>query len=279
MNVKFPYYYFKNIIPEKVCNDIITAGMSKMAISKKDFGDNSIVAKTIDRKEKGGVKAGDIVAADKTKSELGDEKNYYIRDSKISWISENWLFNLLQKYVQEANYKAGWNYQFDFSEPVQFTVYEKNNFYGWHIDGSGDHFSIYKPMIENSNKSYTRYHYDTIKRQVALDKDGNKIIDNNNIELDKDGKPIGHFSVNPSMWGKVRKLSLTCNLTNPDNYEGGDLIFDLGPHAPKRFHKVEEIRERGSVIVFPSWLYHQVTPVTKGTRYSAVMWSLGYPFQ
>ena len=51
MNVKFPYYYFKNIIPEKICNDIIMTGMSKMAISKKDFGDNSIIAKTIDRKE------------------------------------------------------------------------------------------------------------------------------------------------------------------------------------------------------------------------------------
>ena len=34
-----------------------------------------------------------------------------------------------------------------------------------------------------------------------------------------------------------------------------------------------------SVIVFPSHVYHQVTPVTKGTRYSLVGWNLGYPFR
>ena len=41
----------------------------------------------------------------------------------------------------------------------------------------------------------------------------------------------------------------------------------------------EEIRPKGSIIVFPSFLYHQVTPITKGTRYSLVMWVLGRPWQ
>ena len=53
-----------------------------------------------------------------------------------------------------------------------------------------------------------------------------------------------------------------------------------GPHASgKRFHEVEEIRPQGSIIVFPSYVYHQVTPVTRGTRYSLVLWSLGQPFK
>ena len=78
--------------------------------------------------------------------------------------------------------------------------------------------------------------------------------------------------------GLMRKLSVTVNLTNPRNYKGGNLKFDMGPHHPKRYHTCTEIRPRGSVIVFPSHLYHQVTPVTEGTRYSLVMWNLGRPF-
>ena len=62
-------------------------------------------------------------------------------------------------------------------------------------------------------------------------------------------------------------------------FVGGNLKFDLGPHSKKRYHTCTEIRPRGSIIVFPSHLYHQVTPVTTGTRYSLVAWNLGKPFQ
>ena len=88
------------------------------------------------------------------------------------------------------------------------------------------------------------------------------------------------YTMNPDMVGKVRKLSVTINLNKPGEYEGGNLKFDFGPHAEtKRFHEVEEIRPQGSIIVFPSYVHHQVTPVTKGTRYSMVLWSLGQPFK
>ena len=60
----------------------------------------------------------------------------------------------------------------------------------------------------------------------------------------------------------------------------GNLKFDFGPHASgQRFHECVEIRPQGSIIVFPSYVYHQVTPVTSGTRYSLVLWSLGQPFK
>ena len=97
--------------------------------------------------------------------------------------------------------------------------------------------------------------------------------------LDKNGKiPMGYTN-NHNMIGKVRKLSMTINLNKPGEYDGGNLKFDFGPHAAgKRFHEVEEIRPQGSIIVFPSYTYHQVTPVTRGTRYSMVLWSLGQPF-
>jgi PKHD-type hydroxylase len=82
------------------------------------------------------------------------------------------------------------------------------------------------------------------------------------------------------MMGKIRKLSVTVSLSDPKNYKGGNLKFDFGPHsAGGRFHTCTEIRPRGSIIVFPSHVYHQVTPVTQGTRYSLVAWNLGYPFK
>jgi PKHD-type hydroxylase len=88
------------------------------------------------------------------------------------------------------------------------------------------------------------------------------------------------YTDNPNMVNKVRKISMTINLNAPGEYDGGNLKFDFGPHASgKRFHECEEIRPQGSIILFPSFVYHQVTPVTRGTRYSLVLWSLGWPFQ
>ena len=43
--------------------------------------------------------------------------------------------------------------------------------------------------------------------------------------------------------------------------------------------EVEEILPRGSIIVFPSFLYHRVKPVKQGTRYSLVAWSNGFPYK
>src|SRR5210317_2183583 len=82
-------------------------------------------------------------------------------------------------------------------------------------------------------------------------------------------------------YGKVRKLSMTVNLNNSDEYEGGDFKFNLGlsTKGKDRIIECEEIKPKGSVIVFPSFIHHTVTPVTKGERYSLVMWTLGKPFK
>ena len=101
------------------------------------------------------------------------------------------------------------------------------------------------------------------------------------IPLKRDKKSLAPgFTDNIYMWDKVRKISMTVNLTDPKNYAGGNLKFDLGAHAgKKRFKVCEEIRPTGSIIIFPSFTYHCVTPVTRGTRYSLVLWSLGKPWQ
>jgi PKHD-type hydroxylase len=81
--------------------------------------------------------------------------------------------------------------------------------------------------------------------------------------------------------GKIRKLSVTCSLSDPKDYEGGELEFDFRNMDPdkKSVRKCAEISPRGSVVVFPSHVWHRVKPVTKGTRYSLVIWNLGYPFK
>ena len=85
--------------------------------------------------------------------------------------------------------------------------------------------------------------------------------------------------------GMIRKLSVTCQLTDGSEYEGGELQFDTRNYDPHMRDEDEhvitskEILPKGSVIVFPSFVWHRVQPVTKGTRYSLVIWNLGYPFK
>jgi PKHD-type hydroxylase len=76
-------------------------------------------------------------------------------------------------------------------------------------------------------------------------------------------------------------LSVTCSLSSPEDYEGGELEFDFRNMDPDKqsVRKCAEIKPRGSIVVFPSHVWHRVKPVTKGTRYSLVIWNLGYPFK
>jgi PKHD-type hydroxylase len=90
---------------------------------------------------------------------------------------------------------------------------------------------------------------------------------------------------NPNEHGKIRKLSMTCQLTDGSEYTGGELEFDFRNYDPhmreesKHLRQAKEILPKGSIIVFPSFVWHRVKPVTKGVRYSLVMWNLGYPFK
>jgi PKHD-type hydroxylase len=85
--------------------------------------------------------------------------------------------------------------------------------------------------------------------------------------------------------GKIRKISMTLQLTDGSEYKGGELEFDFrnyDPHmrdASKHVITVKEILPKGSIVVFPSFLWHRVQPITKGVRYSLVLWTLGYPYK
>jgi|TARA_R110000824_G_scaffold190796_1_gene372367 PKHD-type hydroxylase len=85
--------------------------------------------------------------------------------------------------------------------------------------------------------------------------------------------------------GKIRKLSMTCQLSDGSEYEGGELEFDARNYDPpmrdesKHVMKAKQILPKGSIVVFPSFVWHRVKPITKGSRYSLVVWNLGNPFK
>jgi PKHD-type hydroxylase len=82
--------------------------------------------------------------------------------------------------------------------------------------------------------------------------------------------------------GKIRKLSVTVTLSDPKDYKGGELEFDfrnLDPDKKANIVKCKEILPKGSLVVFPSFVWHRVCPVKSGERNSLVIWNLGYPFR
>ena len=80
-----------------------------------------------------------------------------------------------------------------------------------------------------------------------------------------------HLDIGPGLMGN-RKLSVTVQLSDPDSYEGGDLVLENG----LREEPYVAPRDVGSVTVFPSFMKHKVTPVTKGVRHSLVVWASGH---
>lgn len=71
-----------------------------------------------------------------------------------------------------------------------------------------------------------------------------------------------------------RKLSFSIQLTDENDYSGGDLlIYDHGRNP------LHAVKNRGTINFFPSFVLHEVTPVTRGTRYSLVSWVSGPKFK
>ncbi len=102
-----------------------------------------------------------------------------------------------------------------------------------------------------------------------------------NWHCDSWDRPYQRQQGDPSH-GKVRKLSLTLTLSDEKDYKGGELEFDfrnLDPDKKRNIRKCKEVLTKGSLVVFPGFVWHRVRPVTKGTRHSLVMWNLGWPFK
>jgi PKHD-type hydroxylase len=225
MNLTNYYYQFPSALTPKFVDDIVAYGKShtpEMAITGGASKDDE---KNLDKK--GNLK----------KSVVKDVQKK--RKSDIVWMNDLWIYKEIHPYIHEANQRAGWNFEWDWSESCQFTKYGVGQYYGWHCDSWDKPYS--RPPLADGTR------------------------------------PIDH--------GKIRKLSVTISLSHPDEYVGGNLEFDFrnqvdwDRNKKAAIHSCEGIRPRGSIIVFPSFVWHRVAPVTKGTRYSLVIWNLGYPFK
>lgn len=78
-----------------------------------------------------------------------------------------------------------------------------------------------------------------------------------------------HQDIGPEMLS-LRKVSITVQLSSPDEYTGGDLEIWQGGEGP-----IVTPRGKGTVVIFPSYMMHRVSTVTTGTRRSFVLWAGG----
>lgn len=202
MNINTYYWYYPQAIESKTCDKIIQH-------CKKQKSQKGLVGSQEKRKYK-------------------EIKN--VRDSEIAWVNDAWLYELINPFIHQANKNAGWNFDWDWNESIQFTKYKLNQFYDWHID----------------------------TRQ----------------------EPYNDLS-NPNFHQKIRKLSSVILLSDSKDFVGGDFKFQIFDYLNGKVKtlKVKEMKKKGSMIVFPSFIRHKVEPVKKGVRYSLVNWSLGYPFK
>jgi PKHD-type hydroxylase len=91
-------------------------------------------------------------------------------------------------------------------------------------------------------------------------------------DSEKSGHYTWHRDSGTSRNSSPRKFSLVLQLTDPNDYEGGDLeVFTAS--EPNKVDK-----ERGMITAFPSYTLHRVTPITKGIRKSLVVWVTGPAF-
>ncbi len=116
-------------------------------------------------------------------------------------------------------------------------------------------------LEREANKTWFGFHVDNLEYiQLAR------------YEGDNHGEYKKHkdvFWVNNSE--RHRKLSAVVQLSDPNDYEGGDLTFFQCNEYPDK----EDIRQQGTVIFFPSFIDHQANPVLNGTRYSMAIWFEG----
>ena len=166
----------------------------------------------------------------------GDTLNKDKRNSQNAWVPTNhWVGGFVWHYIQRANRE---NFMYDLTcidgESMQYTRYEEGQFYGWHNDAGLA--TQYKPQAVGNRGNGQ----ETVNDWV-----------NANCEL-------------------VRKLSFVVQLSDPDDYEGGNTQL-LDESGNNYFIP----RQRGTIALFDSRTSHRVLKVTKGMRKSLVGWTVG----
>lgn len=81
-----------------------------------------------------------------------------------------------------------------------------------------------------------------------------------------------HQDIGPGDQPSKRKISITVQLSDSEEYEGGELQITTGGDTSNDWGAQTCPRGRGVVVLFPSYMMHRVSPVKKGTRRSLVLW-------
>lgn len=162
------------------------------------------------------------------KGSVGDNvTDSKVRNSNVAWIDDNQqdmgTFELRRDIIGQMQHYMGMinrdKFQLDLDgfDPIQYTQYELNQHYDWHVD-------IHEGKETNAH----------------------------------------------------RKMSAVVMLSSPDDYEGGELQFNIGGNPDN----VVSLRPpQGTIVAFYSHLPHRVTPVTSGNRTTLVIWALGPKFR
>ena len=170
---------------------------------------------------------------------INDVLDKGIRKSKNTWIpTTHWITGWLWHYVEMAN-RNNFLYDLSFieSESMQYARYGVGEYYHWHSDTSIP--VQYKPKIQiSANDSTTDDNY--LRQRAAIKN-----------EL-------------------VRKISFSLQLSDPDDYEGGNIQFI--DESNKNYIAP---RQKGSLIIFDSRTKHRVCKVRSGVRKSIVGWVVG----
>ena len=168
-----------------------------------------------------------------------------IRKSSNAWINgSNWIAGFVWYYITKANRE---NFRYDIegldSNEIQYTEYQKGEYYDWHIDDD-----INRCMIND-------------KLLTSDDNHGENIAILN-----------GQY---------IRKLSFSIQLSDPEDYEGGELEFKANSYSSEKrgdFTLDDTFftpKKKGTIIIFDSRVRHRVCEVKSGVRKSLVGWVVG----
>ena len=140
------WYIFHDALDKKTCNKI-------KRLAKDNWEESSVdKSKGITDEERKTGKKGDYKSDPKT------------RISDVAWCNDQWLYDIIFPYMNQANDEAGWRYDIKAAESAQITRYKKGGFYNFHRDGRGDHLSAYK----NPTNAFLHGHVRKLSMSVML---------------------------------------------------------------------------------------------------------------
>ena len=119
-------------------------------------------------------------------------------------------------------------------------------------------------VVSSLNAQFFRFELTGFGEQIQL----------TNYDSSEHGMYGWHVDFGMETTSPSRKLSIVMQLSDPSDYEGGNLEL-----MPKGKEIVKMKKQRGLIVAFPSWTLHQVTPVTQGNRQSLVAWITGPAFK